>query len=124
MHVLLIHPSQYKDGINLLYGELGSIEHPPIGLAMLAAVLLEAGFEVDIIDMDAQHFAAEQIIQTIDLKQTKLVGMSATTPVFKNAARLAEAIKKSRPETKICVGGYHPSMDPLGALASPASTLW
>ena len=67
MHVLLIHPSQNKDGINILYGELGSIEHPPIGLAMLGAVLLEAGFEVDLIDMDAEHLTAEQIIQTIQI---------------------------------------------------------
>jgi anaerobic magnesium-protoporphyrin IX monomethyl ester cyclase len=119
MHVLLIHPSQYKDGINILYGELGAIEHPPLGLAMLGAVLLEAGFEVDLIDMDAEHLTAEQIIKTIGQKQTKLVGLSATTPIFKNAVRLAEAIKKSRPEVKICVGGYHPSMDPLGALAEP-----
>jgi len=120
MHVLLVQPSQYKDDVNILYGEIGSIEHPPIGLAMLAAVLLDNGVEVDILDIDADQPSNDEIIELIDRKQTKLVGLSATTPLFKNAVRLSEMIKKSRPEVKTCLGGYHASIDPLGALA-PAS---
>jgi len=117
MHILLIQPSQYKDNHNLIYGEIGSIEHPPLGLAMLAAVLLEAGFDIDIIDIDAEQTSFEQILEMIERKQTRLVGLSATTPIFNNALRLAQMIKSSRPEVKTCVGGYHPSIDPLGSIS-------
>jgi anaerobic magnesium-protoporphyrin IX monomethyl ester cyclase len=116
MHVLLVQPSQFKDEVSLLYGKLGSIEQPPMGLAMLAGVLLEAGFEVDIIDIDAQKAALEQILAVIDRRATRLVGLSATTPLFKSAVRLADQIKQHRPETLTCIGGYHASMEPLTCL--------
>jgi len=116
MHILLIQPSQYKDKESLLYGKLGAIEQPPMGLAMIAAVLLQAGFETDIMDLDAEKASLEDIIQTIDRKRTKLVGLSVVTPLFKNALRLCRELKARRPEVKICLGGYHPSMEPLACL--------
>ena len=106
MHVLLIQPSQYKDEVSLLYGKLGSIEQPPMGLAMLAGALLKAGFEVDIIDIDAQKSTLEEILSVIDKRGTKLVGLSATTPLFMSAVRLSGQIKAERPGLFICQDGF------------------
>ncbi len=120
MHVLLIQPSQFKDEVSLLYGGIGTIEQPPMGLAMLAAVLLEDGFAVEIIAVDAEHAGIDAILAAIDRHDTRLVGMSVTTPVFHNAVRLAEAIKAQRPEVKMCLGGYHASTEPLSCLEPAA----
>jgi anaerobic magnesium-protoporphyrin IX monomethyl ester cyclase len=120
MHVLLIQPSQYKDEVSLLYGKLGSIEQPPMGLAMLAGALLKAGFETDIIDIDAQKSTLKEILSLIDQRGTKLVGLSATTPLFMSAVRLSGEIKAQRPEVLICLGGYHASMEPLSCLEPPS----
>ena len=120
MHVLLIQPSQYKDEVSLLYGKLGSIEQPPMGLAMLAGALLKAGFEVDIIDIDAQKSTLEEILSLIDKRGTRLVGLSATTPLFMSAVRMSGQIKAERPGLFICLGGYHASMEPLSCLEPPS----
>jgi anaerobic magnesium-protoporphyrin IX monomethyl ester cyclase len=117
MHILLIQPSQYRDNVSLLYGAMGAIEQPPMGLAMIGAVLLGAGHEVDLIDIDAQKATIETIDEMIARKGSRLVGMSVTAPVFMNAVRMAEKIKERRPEVKMVLGGYHPSLAPAEAIA-------
>jgi len=116
MHILLIQPSQYQGKLSLLYGKLGAIEQPPMGLAMLAAVLEKQGFEASILDIDAQKVSLARILELMDQKQTGLIGLSITTPLFPNAVRLSAAIKAVRPGVKICLGGYHASMMPLSCL--------
>ena len=116
MHVLLIQPSQFRDHVSLLYGSMATIEQPPMGLAMLGAALLEADYEVDIFDVDAQRATVDEITAAIDRRGTKLVGLSVTTPIFKNALHLCDQLKARRPEVKTCLGGYHPSMEPVVCL--------
>ena len=113
---MLIQPSQFKGDESLLYGKLGSIDQPPMGLAMVAGALLARGFEVDILDIDAQKASLEDVLKIIDERKTKMVGLSVTTPVFKNALRLCEQIKARRPDVKTCLGGYHASMEPMECL--------
>jgi radical SAM superfamily enzyme YgiQ (UPF0313 family) len=116
MHVLLIQPSQFRDHVSLLYGNMATIEQPPMGLAMLGAALLKADFEVDILDVDARRATVDEITAVIDRQGTKLVGLSVTTPIFKNALHLCEQLKTRRPEVKTCLGGYHPSMEPVACV--------
>jgi len=118
MHVLLIQPSQFRNGMSLLYGRLGTIDQPPMSLAMLAAVLLEAGFEVDILDMDAEGASAQDVCRLIKSRDTGLVGLSVTTPIYKNALELCQEIKRSDPAIPICMGGYHPTATPDACLKS------
>ena len=120
MKVLLIQPSQFKEGVSLLYGRIGTIEQPPMGLAMLAAVLLAEGFEVEILDADAEGLTDAAIAERVEQARPFLVGMSVTTPIFRNAVRLAERIKSRRPEVFIALGGYHPSYEPVASLEPPS----
>ena len=55
-----------------------------------------------------------------EAKTSDLVAFSCTSPVFRPALRLAEAIKEIRPEVKTIFGGFHPSAVPNDCLEEGA----
>lgn len=81
----------------------------PLGLASIGAVLLQAGNEVIVCDTAIEP---PQTLKSI-LKKNKfdLIGLSATTPLVKNAWELADLIKKYS-QVPIVIGGPHVSALP------------
>jgi radical SAM superfamily enzyme YgiQ (UPF0313 family) len=88
---------------------------PPLGaplcLLTLAAPLLEAGFEVKLIDsVTSPDF--EQVI----LRETQdalCLGISLLTgPMINSAVRVARAVKSLHPTLPIIFGGWHPTLVP------------
>lgn len=81
----------------------------PLGLASIGAVLLRAGHEVTVCDTAIEP---PQSLKSL-LKKNKfdLVGLSATTPLVKNAWELSLQIKKYS-RALIVLGGPHPSAMP------------
>ena len=81
----------------------------PLSLLCLAAPLLEAGFEVKLVD----NLVAPDYEQTI-LRETQdalCLGISMLTgPHIGAAIRVAGAVKKVRPELPIVLGGWHASL--------------
>jgi anaerobic magnesium-protoporphyrin IX monomethyl ester cyclase len=83
----------------------------PLCLLALASPLLEAGFEVVLVD-DVRSPNYEEVI----LRETQdalCLGISVLTgPMIKAAVRMAKAVKKLLPNLPVILGGWHPSLLP------------
>ena len=107
MKVLLIAPPWLD-----IYGDFKAAAKlgcasPPLGLMYLAASIRGGGGDCRIIDMEAQQVGPDRLIELIGEYRPDLVGITATTPVFKNACSLAGLIKRHYPEVILGVGGVH-----------------
>ena len=88
---------------------------PPLGaplcLLSLAAPLLQAGFEVSIIDA-AIHGDWEQKVLR-EVRDALCLGISVLTgPMIRGAVRIAKAVKKEGLSLPVIFGGWHPSLVP------------
>lgn len=94
---------------------------PPLGaplcLLALAAPLLEAGFDVRLIDgVTCSDFEERILRETAD---ALCLGISLLTgPMIHSAARVARSVRKLRPELPIILGGWHPTLVPEQTLAA------
>ncbi|HEY1657407.1 MAG TPA: radical SAM protein [Candidatus Sulfotelmatobacter sp.] len=81
----------------------------PLCLLALAAPLLQAGFEVKLIDnITSPDFESEILRETSD---ALCLGISVLTgPTIGAAIRIAKAVKKARPSLPVIFGGWHPSL--------------
>jgi anaerobic magnesium-protoporphyrin IX monomethyl ester cyclase len=81
----------------------------PLCLLALASPLLQAGFEVKLIDdITSPDFETEILRETGD---ALCLGISVLTgPTIGSAIRVAKAVKKARPSLPIIFGGWHPTL--------------
>jgi anaerobic magnesium-protoporphyrin IX monomethyl ester cyclase len=81
----------------------------PLCMLALAAPLLQAGFEVKLIDnITSPDYEAEILRETRD---ALCFGISVLTgPTIGAAVRMAKAVKKARPSLPVIFGGWHPSL--------------
>src|SRR5579864_5161989 len=90
----------------------------PLSLLCLASPLLQAGFEVKLVD----NLIAPDYEQTI-LRETAdalCLGISVLTgPHIGAAIRVARAVKKLRPELPVVFGGWHASLATEQTLQEP-----
>jgi radical SAM superfamily enzyme YgiQ (UPF0313 family) len=100
MRVLLVNPPSET----AIKDYLGTAA-PPIGLASLAAVALQKGCKVKIIDAIAQDFDFHQLRREISKYRPDIVGVTATTPGIYSACKVAEIAKEIGCNTVI--GGPH-----------------
>ena len=109
MKISLIYPGITGCGFNCNTGNEGTfINH---GLCLLSACLKEYGHQVELIDLRRllswEHF--ETVVNKSDLG---IAGITMMSCDFVPALKCAEIIKKNKPQTKIIVGGAHPSIMP------------
>lgn len=90
---------------------------PPLGLAYLASSLRQGGFSVSIRDLHVEGLAPESIVSTCRTLTPKMVGLTATTPTYPNALRVARFVRAWNPETMIVLGGVHATGMPRECLA-------
>jgi anaerobic magnesium-protoporphyrin IX monomethyl ester cyclase len=113
--IVLVHPR----GSNWLKGSKDIVASAnrviPHGILSIAAWLEQEGYEVFVHDclgpQSPAEFAAN--IEAILEYQADIAGFSATTSSFPDAANMAVALKRARPETITVCGGVHVSA--LGA---------
>lgn len=72
---------------------------PPLGIALLAACLREAGHEVDLLDLTVEPFHHR------DFSQYGLIGMTLLCTNFKSGTELARRIRKTASSVCIAAGG-------------------
>jgi len=114
MRILLIYPrvySVFKKGVT-------AQKNVPLGLAYIAAFLEREGHSVRILDMNIrpQNFKDE-------LKRyPDLVGISATTPLVREAWRLTSKVKETS-DAPVVLGGPHPTALPEGSLQNGADII-
>ncbi|MBF0123320.1 MAG: radical SAM protein [Candidatus Omnitrophica bacterium] len=115
MNVLLVNPSQ-----SALYGKIGSINQPHMGLACIGAVLEKEGCQVSLIDIDFDRISDESLTEIVCSRKIDLVGLTATTPVVKSAIQVANVVKKASSAVKVMIGGIHATIMPETLAAEPS----
>ncbi|MCF2139468.1 MAG: B12-binding domain-containing radical SAM protein [Candidatus Lokiarchaeota archaeon] len=106
--------AQFRNGIldkvNLFLRE------PPTGLLLLASILENHGYSVEIIDAtlleDPYLFIKE------NAKKFRLIGLTALTNTFPEIEEVIRLVKKTNPEIYIIVGGPHVSFEYSNVLNS------
>jgi len=89
---------------------------PPIGLALIGAILEKEGYPVNLLDANALRLMPEDVSKAIP--SADIVGITAVTPTIGTALRMARYLKKDRPECKIIIGGPHVTLLPEETLSS------
>jgi len=100
MDILLIYPHTSTSSIE------EGIKVPPLGLAYIAAVLENKGYDVGILDMNAQPQIVHNFEAILREQKPRIVGITCLTPFYSTALSLAR-VTKGTTNAKVIVGGAH-----------------
>jgi anaerobic magnesium-protoporphyrin IX monomethyl ester cyclase len=84
--------------------------HPPfipLGLAYLGAITEQEGHEVNIIDCQAEKLTYETFRDRVSKETPDIIGVTATTLLYKSAMKLIEIAKEAHPNAITMLGGSH-----------------
>ncbi len=84
--------------------------HPPfipLGLAYLGAVAEKAGHDVTVIDCQAEKLTYDGFRQRISKVPSDVIGVTATTLLYKSAMQLIDIAKEVQPDAVTMLGGSH-----------------
>jgi anaerobic magnesium-protoporphyrin IX monomethyl ester cyclase len=84
--------------------------HPPfipLGLAYLGAVAEKAGHQVTVIDCQAEKLTPESFPDRLAQTASDIVGVTATTLLYKSAMKLITIAKEVQPQAVTILGGSH-----------------
>jgi len=86
----------------------------PQGLGYIAAVLLKAGYEVEIYNQDAHHYPESHLQEYLDRQKFDVVGLSFVAGYYqyRKALKISEAINRSKNRPFYVMGGHGPSPEP------------
>jgi radical SAM superfamily enzyme YgiQ (UPF0313 family) len=96
----------YKEEV---YGNVKDVSllEPPLGICYLAAMLEKEGYDVNIIDAEAERLTIDALVKKVEDLKPSMIGLTCTTPMVASVKRTAEALKNILPDSKIVVGGPH-----------------
>jgi anaerobic magnesium-protoporphyrin IX monomethyl ester cyclase len=109
LKVALINPPQFT-----------RYPQPPLGLAMIAAVLEKAGYQVTVIDANVSGVSLASIPSRV--AGVDIVGITAMTPTIGTAMDIALHLQQLKPAPRVVLGGAHPSLLPEETLAASPGT--
>jgi anaerobic magnesium-protoporphyrin IX monomethyl ester cyclase len=89
---------------------------PPIGLALIAAILEKEGYSVSLLDANALQLKPEDVTKAIS--GADIAGITAMTPTIGTALSIARYLKRDRPDIRIILGGPHVTLLPEETLSS------
>jgi anaerobic magnesium-protoporphyrin IX monomethyl ester cyclase len=95
---------------------------PPIGLAYLAAVLEQNGFEIRIMDCPVCEMDHEKLKADLSSFEPTLIGISSMTPTIESALKSARVAKEVCPDAKVVMGGSHVTFMDRETLAEEPAT--
>ena len=107
MRVLLVAPPWLEIYGNFKQAAKIGCVSPPLGLAYLGGAIIEAGHDCKVLDMESQQLNPADLVEEIREYTPDLIGITATSPVYKNAEYLAGVIKEHFPDVPLGVGGVH-----------------
>jgi anaerobic magnesium-protoporphyrin IX monomethyl ester cyclase len=84
--------------------------HPPfipLGIAYLGAVAEKEGHEVTVIDCQAEKLNYEAFRERITRTPSDVIGVTATTLLYKSAMKLINIAKQAHPQAVTVLGGSH-----------------
>ncbi|MGD0779731.1 MAG: radical SAM protein [Dehalococcoidales bacterium] len=89
---------------------------PPLGLALIAAILEKADYPVTLLEANALQLKPEAIADIVS--DADIVGITATTPTIGTALSIARHLKRKNSNFKIIMGGPHVTLLPEETLVS------
>jgi len=117
--VCLISPPFDRRKVYSTMGFAAPIE-PPLGLAFIAGMLRSRGFQTRLIDSTTLGLGFDELRDAASRWRPQVVGISANSPVYPTAVKLAGVVKEASPSTTVVLGGCHPTLFPERAIANPA----
>lgn len=117
--VFIIPPSiHYIEPYAYIEADKNNTERPSLGLLYVAAALKGlAGVGVHIIDAQVDKLGLDDIERMITEESPDIVGFSVLTFNLLNCMEVSRIIRKCCPKTRICFGGWHPTLYPRETLA-------
>jgi radical SAM superfamily enzyme YgiQ (UPF0313 family) len=106
MKILLVYPRITEEEVYSQYSKAAPCL-PPLGLCYLARYLLDANYDVKIIDCVAQRLSLEELSSKIIEYSPTIVGVSSTTVAFYYAKQVLSLVKSINPEIITVLGGAH-----------------
>lgn len=79
--------------------------HIPHGLAVLASVARDNGYEAEVLDINAHRYAPERVKQILDGLSYDVVGIGGIVSVYREVKWIVEYLKTARPEVPVIIGG-------------------
>jgi len=89
---------------------------PPLGLGYLAAVLRQAGHEVDVYDLARRHLRLPELRQALAERRPPYIGLSIMTPNYLGARETAAMLRRLPYRPTLMIGGAHVSVHPERSL--------
>jgi len=89
---------------------------PPLGLALIAAVLEREGYQVTVLEANALKLPPEDVVPLVS--DADVVGVTTMTPTINTATAIARYLKKAYPDLPIILGGAHATLLPEETLVT------
>lgn len=104
MKLLLVHPPSSE-----VYDKFRrkSIDRLPIGLAYIAAAAENIGWDVEVMDAEAEKLALAELVSRVNNRKPDAIGITCTTPLFPIASKIASMVKGENPVVVTILGGPH-----------------
>lgn len=97
----------------------GPTLNQPLGFMYLASALRRAGFwNVRIIDIAPQRLTVEEVLKDIEKERPAVLFFTACTVDIPTIARFSQAVRMVSKNTRMVVGGPHPTGEPISCLDS------
>ena len=94
---------------------------PPLGLAYMAAVLEQNGFEIRVYDCPVCEIDHVKLKSELSSYNPALIGIGSMTPTIESAFKSARVSKEACPSAKVIIGGPHVTfMDKETLIEEPA----
>jgi radical SAM superfamily enzyme YgiQ (UPF0313 family) len=113
---LLYPPISKTERYSSKLGSAGG-EQIPLGIYYLGSYLRENGYEVRVVDGEAENLTTENVLEMIKEFSPGFVGISSTTVAFHRSTEMADEIKKNFSDIKIVLGGAHVSSNTEHAMS-------
>lgn len=113
--VLLINPS-YAGSYGSAKASITNPIFPILGLTAIAAVALDRGHHVDVLDLSYQEYDWPLIKETIQKTRPDVVGVTATTPLMNQLRDISVLCKDISRDILVVGGGAHVSALPMESM--------
>ena len=117
--IFIIPPSiHYIEPYAYIEADKNNTERPSLGLLYVAAAAKPlTGVDIRIIDANVDKLTLNDIDKMIAEETPDIVGFSVLTFNLLNCMAVSKIVRKCSPKTKICFGGWHPTLYPRETLS-------